>query len=202
MARLNDYSRGRYLAMQATMWVLLACTVVVAALVDWDIRRSGANELKQDVVLRSIAVKVPDKWEVFEDDESAGSIATVRIVEPKRAPLRRVITITEADPAEAGPLKRPRGGSSDVIPFGANGTGYLSLSRTALSMDVGADEGPEQLHISAIGQIDNGPILTITLDSLQIDGRPPIEQSKTLVKRIAASAKPALAEKGPEIGPR
>jgi hypothetical protein len=201
MARPNDYPRWRYLAMQATMWVLLACTVGVAALVDWDIRRSGAIGQTQDIVLQSVSLKVPAKWELS-DEESSGSITTVRVIEPIRSPLRRLITISEADPSEAGPLTRPRGRRTEVIPFGASGTGYLSVSRTSLSMELGTEEGTEQLHISATGQIENGPIITITLDSLQMDDRPPVEQSKTLVKRIAASAKPALAEKGPQIGPR
>jgi hypothetical protein len=187
--------------MQATMWVLLACTIGVAALVNWDIRRNGANGQTQEIVVQSVSLQVPARWEVS-DEESSGSITTVRLIEPIRSPLRRLITISEADPGDVGPLTRPRGRRSEAIPFGANGTGYLSVSRTSLSLEDGADEGTEQLHISATGQIEKGPIITITLDSLQMDDRPPAEQSRMLVKRIAASAKPALAEKGPQIGPR
>jgi len=196
MARLTEYPRRRYYAMQASMWVLLACSVGVAALVDWDIRRSGANELTHEVELDSVSVKVPKGWRVSEV-MSVASSSTVAVVEPTRSMTGRRITITEETPGRSENANRRRG---QPIRMGDDGSGLLSVTRTELPDVMAADAA--QLHIVARGSLGGGPMITIILDALQSEGRPSLEQSVELVKRIAASAKPILADKGPTIGPK
>jgi len=209
MARTNEYPHWRYLAMQATMWVLLVCSVGVAALVSWDKRRSGAGELTQVVELDAFTAKVPSRWRIS-DSDSAGQFTTVLITEPTRPPLARRIAITERDPRKGNLLEkmfgvgddtvRGRGRREQAIPFGETGTGHLGVFRTSLPAEVEFEA--EQVHIIASGDLGGGPTMTITLDMLQVNGRPSLEQSVDLVKRIAASARPSLGDKGPTIGPQ
>jgi hypothetical protein len=200
MAKLTDYPRWRYHAMQACMWVLFVCSLGVAALVDWDIRRSGASELSQEVELESVTLRVPKTWRVGEVMGS-GSSATVTVVEPIRTMKARRIIISE-DPdasASSSEIARRRSRREQPIRFGEGGTGSMSVALTELPDMLGIDAA--QLHVAAHGNLGSGSTITIVLDALQTDGRPSAEQSVDLVKRIAASARPLLSEKGPSIGP-
>src|SRR4051812_17511678 len=196
MARPTEYPRWRYYAMQASMWVLLACSVGVAALVDWAIRRNGVNEFTHVVDLDSVSVRVPKGWRVSEVI-GVGTSATVNVVEPTRSMNARRILITEAAAASSNNPSRQRG---QPIRFGENGSGMIIVTQTELPDVMGADAA--QLHIVARGNLGSGSTITIVLDALQSDGRPPLEQSVELVKRIAATAQPLLTDKGPTIGPK
>ena len=62
MARPWQYTRGRFILMQAVMWLILAATVGLAALVVR--KRSHPVELTQPVTLGRISLLLPKGWRV------------------------------------------------------------------------------------------------------------------------------------------
>lgn len=104
MARSWEYSRARWITMQFVMWVLLACTVGVAALVG-GVRRS-ALELKLDSPqsMRSVSVRLPRGWTITRGDSELSPVLVE--AEGGDALDRRILTVTRSlIPARSSPLQ-------------------------------------------------------------------------------------------------
>jgi hypothetical protein len=75
MPRPNEISTWRRYAMQAIMWVVLAGTVGLAALVNIDVRRKHGGELGDRITVGEISVQLPLGWRPEADD---GGLVRVR----------------------------------------------------------------------------------------------------------------------------
>ncbi|MBC8106493.1 MAG: hypothetical protein H7Z14_07885 [Anaerolineae bacterium] len=186
MPKPNDYSRGRFIAMQASMWGILLCTVGIAALASKYKRGSADVKLGEPRVIDSISVRLPKGWTTSRDGADGW-----RATERASPALRRVILVREKDPEEMSLLERfmggqaksptTRGGSSPGIPMGPV-TGIVTSTRT----ESRTYEEVEDVFVQATARLPNDHLLTITLVAIVTEEQDEIDAIE-LVKKIAAS---------------
>lgn len=195
MPRPNETPRWRRVAMQGIMWVILAATVGVAALVNHEVRRTHGGELAQPVrVSDDLSIRLPLGWRVI--DESDGYIE----VQEGKDDAGRTLSV------------RIGTGGSLFESFWALGGGEESRPVKAMDIPVGDQTGRLIVRKKSLARIDlrlrgyyeidtsvTAPIqpgnrkLTITLSEVGRGQKSQIEGNIDLVKRIAGSVQAGAA---------
>jgi hypothetical protein len=94
MARSWQYPRWRRFAMQVAMWVILAATVGLAALVNHERRRSMRVDLGAPIVSGAMSVRLPKTWQQSRVAGERDGRIIAQAVEPDDQNLGRTVTIT------------------------------------------------------------------------------------------------------------
>jgi hypothetical protein len=190
MPRPTEIPKWRRIAMQAIMWVVLAATVGLAAVVNRELRKTHGGELGDPITIaQDVTLRLPHHWvEADSDDDSI----TVR--EPgANAQMGRTIEVTVGAPASPFDFFRSLtdgenfGGNVQqmTVPVGAQ-TGTLLVRKRHLG------EGFYQITVTVSAMISKNRKLTITLREIN-QGQKRVRGDTDLVKRVAASVKLGLA---------
>jgi hypothetical protein len=93
MARSWEYSRGRHIAMQITMWLILAVMLGLAALVAQERQRSVRVALSDPVPVGLLLVRVPAGWRPMQDRDGAKTVLVA--AEPGNVRGGGIVEITQ-----------------------------------------------------------------------------------------------------------
>lgn len=181
MAKTSDYSRARYVAMQATLWLILGASVGVAALVSY-VRKGVMDriDLGPSLQLQTVSIRLPKDWRVRERSDGWEAIERVR------SPWRRQIAVSERDPREDSFLERlfgsaPARGQTPDVPMGPT-TGALSMEEVELD----EESGVSRVQLTLSGALSNGHIVSVVLIALDRAGQMEAE-NVALIKQVAQS---------------
>ena len=175
--------------MQAIMWVVLAATVGLAAVVNRELRKTHGGELGDSITIgNDVTLRLPHRWvEVDSDDNS------ISVREPGAdAQMGRTLEVTVGAPASPFDLLRSLTDAQSfagtvqqmTVPVGSQ-TGTLLVRKRHLG------EGYYQITVTVSATIPKSRRLTITLSEISA-GQKRVRGDIDLVKRVAASVKLGL----------
>lgn len=168
---------------QAIMWLVLACTVGAAELVNRSKFRAVNVPLGEVVQFEGFSIQLPADWERIENVEDALAVY-------RDSSFGDVLEITLHRPSffDMLSLGANRGGRLfEEIDFGGQTVPLLANPSRS------ADDEP-QVNLSASRSLPSGRILTLSL-SFPYNGS--YLRERNLVKRIAASAKVDIPRQDP-----
>jgi hypothetical protein len=176
--------------MQSAMWVILGGTVALAALLDRHQHQQTRVALAQPLQCGAIQLQLPARWMIEYSDPGI-----VTASESGTFPLRRLLEVTVAPPAEPGLvdqlLQKQNPGVPQPVSFGSAGaqTGKLYHWQESVDDDAQA-HSYVQGRVIATTVLPNGPEITLRLEHLE-GSEQAIESDDDidLVRRIAATVR-------------
>jgi hypothetical protein len=193
MARLHDYSRRRFLVMQAVLCTVLGASVAVAALVSQVKARSSRVELAQTVQLDNVAIQLPAGWEIDDDPDADGiGIVAGQAGNRRQRPVRVELSAPSLIDLFTGANRA--GVRAEEINFGDAQRGTLARERYTSRFQRNA---PEVVILQARGELPRSRRITISTELLD-PSESTVRRSAALLKSIAASTR-LIANDRPQL---
>ena len=166
------------------MWIVLAGTVGLAAVVDRQVSRTRGGELAPPVSLADAKVRLPKGWVVAEDDDSM-----IEVHESGDDEMGRQLRVKIGPPSSL--IESLRALTDDATAEGSIQSMKITIggqSGTLVVRKRPIDRGIYLVQISAASIIPPGNRkLTIQLQEIGEGRKPQIQSDIDLVKRVAAS---------------
>lgn len=176
MPRATHQARWRRIAEQTIMWVILAATVGLAAVVDVRLNRLG--EVQQ---IGEVSLRLPRGWQPIAED----SAAVIRLRERGDDSFVRTLTVRyDSGGFSLRDLlrERPANRTGESIRLKDGTDAQLRISRRALETQRGVSV--YDLEIEAVVPTPSGRRLLIALQQLSLGGESDVSMNVSLLRRI------------------
>lgn len=159
------------------MWVILAATVGLAAIVDVEVNRLGEPQ-----TLGKVSLRLPRNWQPTEEDGAA----QIELRERGPEDLARTVTVRYESPSfslDALFGSRRKEVKNETIPLPDGSVARLRVLRRALETPFGF-RGVYELETIATVPDPSGKTLLISIQQISLGERSDIEANVRLIKRI------------------